>query len=261
MAGDGFRTTDAYVGHADLYDDLYAGRSKDYAAESAAIAALVRSIRSNASSLLDVGCGTGSHLVAWRDRFADVVGVEPSAPMRAIAEARLPGVPLIDQDARTLRLGRRFDAVVCMFATIGYIGGRSGDIDALNSAIAAMARHVEPGGVLVVEPWMTPARYSVGHIGTDFTNKDGRTIFRMSHSGFDPAYPRVSVVAMHYLVGTPDGIDHTTDVHYMSMYSEQEFRHAFAAAGCSVRLVDPGFGHGVYVGVRARLHGGAGVAE
>jgi len=77
-----------------------------------------------------------------------------------------------------------------------------------------------------------------------------RTIFRMSHSGFDLQHPRVSVVTMHYLVGTPDGIEHTTDVHHMSMWTDDDFLDAFDAAGCTPKFYLPGFGNGVYVAVK-----------
>jgi SAM-dependent methyltransferase len=246
---------DAYGGHAAVYDDLYAGRGKDYAAESRSIARLIRDANPAATTLLDVGCGTGAHLVHLRDVFDQVTGVEPSEPMRQVARRRLPGIEIVDADVRRLDLGRRFDAVICMFATLGYIGGRTGDLAALFAATDAMASLVDTGGVIVVEPWMTAARDNVGHIGSDYTNApatDGndRTIFRMSHSGFDAEYPRVSVVTMHYLVGNPNGIEHTTDVHYMSMWADNELLDAFDAAGCTARFYLPGFGNGVYVAVK-----------
>jgi SAM-dependent methyltransferase len=246
---------DAYGGHARVYDDLYASRGKDYAAESRTIAKLIRDANPGAKTLLDVGCGTGSHLAHLRHMFDEVTGVEPSEAMRTVARQRLTGVAIVDADMRTLDLRRRFDAVICMFASIGYVGGATGDIAGLFAAVDAMAAHVDTGGVIVVEPWMTAARYNVGHIGSDFTNRPGsdgndRTIFRMSHSGFDPEHPRVSVVTMHYLVGTPDGIEHTTDVHYMSMWDDDDFVDAFDAAGCTAKFYLPGFGNGVYVAVK-----------
>jgi SAM-dependent methyltransferase len=246
---------DAYGGHATVYDDLYASRGKDYAAESRTIAKLIRNANPGAKTLLDVGCGTGSHLVHLRHVFDEVTGVEPSEPMRTVAQQRLPGVAILDGDMRTLDLGHRFDAVICMFATIGYAGGPAGDIAGLFAAIDTMAAHVVSGGVIVVEPWMTAARYNVGHIGSDFTNRPGadgddRTIFRMSHSGFNPGHPRVSVVTMHYLVGTPDGIEHTTDVHYMSRWTDDDFVDAFDAAGCTAKFYLPGFGNGVHVALK-----------
>jgi S-adenosylmethionine-diacylgycerolhomoserine-N-methlytransferase len=53
--------------------------------------------------VLDVGCGTGYNLVRLHARGARVVGIEPSAPMRARAEARLERARLrgvVDLDPR-----------------------------------------------------------------------------------------------------------------------------------------------------------------
>ncbi len=64
------------------------------------------------ASVLDLGCGTG--LFAASLTQCDVVGVDPAAAMLDIA-ARRPGgdrVQWIKGDARTVRLGRRFDLVV-----------------------------------------------------------------------------------------------------------------------------------------------------
>jgi len=78
-----------------------------------------------------------------------------------------------------------------------------------------------------------------------------RTIFRMSHSGFDLQHPRVSVVTMHYLVGTPDGDRaHDPTCTTLSMWTDDDFLDALTAAGCTPKFYLPGFGNGVYVAVK-----------
>ena len=49
-------------------------------------------------------------------------------------------------------LGTTYDAVTCLFGAIGYVR----TVDRMNRAVACMARHVKPGGVLIVDPWITP---------------------------------------------------------------------------------------------------------
>ncbi len=246
------RTWGAYgPGHASVYDDLYAARGKDYDAESTTIAGEILSRAPHAVSLLDVGCGTGSHLRHLRERFPDVEGAEPAGSMRAVARERLPGVTVHDGEMLTLATGRAYDAVICMFSTIGYAGGDDGSVAGLRRAIRRMAAHLRPGGVLVIEPWMPRKRYVVGHVGADFTRTRERSIFRMSHSGL--AGERVSVLTMRYLVGDRDGITQFTDVHTLTMFSRAQFRRAFAEAGCdSVDFLDPAFGRGLFI---ARLPG------
>jgi len=71
-----------------------------------------RSLAEGCASVLDLGCGTG--LFAASLTQDDVVGVDPAAAMLDIAAKRPGGdrVQWIEGDARTVRLGRRFDLVV-----------------------------------------------------------------------------------------------------------------------------------------------------
>ncbi len=160
--------------------------------------------------------------------------------MRALAEQRLPGVPILDGTVDTLATGRSYDSVICLFSVIGYA-------DDLGNAIARMAGHLDPGGVLIVEPWLFPDRYDVGHVGNDFTKAGERAIFRMSHSGLDGD---VSVLRMEYLVGTNEGITHFTDEHRLRLSTRRQYQAAFKKAGCTVEYLTPGFGRGLFIGVR-----------
>ena len=83
---------------AEFYDALYSW--KDYAGEAAKIRAIVSSAAPEASTLLDVACGTGAHLERLRDWYA-VEGVDMEPALLAVAKSRLPGVPLHLGDMRT----------------------------------------------------------------------------------------------------------------------------------------------------------------
>ena len=67
------------------------------------------------ASVLDLGCGTGMFAASLAERAGRaVIGVDPAAAMLDIASKRPGGerVRWIREDARTVRLGRRFDLVV-----------------------------------------------------------------------------------------------------------------------------------------------------
>lgn len=95
-----------------LYDDPDLARFYDLENGWAEDLDHCRTAAEGCASVLDLGCGTGLFAASLAGR--DVVGVDPAAAMLDIA-ARRPGgerVRWIRGDARTVRLGRRFDLVV-----------------------------------------------------------------------------------------------------------------------------------------------------
>jgi ubiquinone/menaquinone biosynthesis C-methylase UbiE len=67
-------------------------------------------LASGKASVLDLGCGTGL-LAAALGEGREVFGVDPAAAMLDVARRRAGGqrVTWVEADARTVRLGRRFD--------------------------------------------------------------------------------------------------------------------------------------------------------
>lgn len=229
---------------AEIYEEIYRIRGKDWAAEAEELVRLVREVTPGATSLLDVACGTGAHLETFARLLEHVEGLEIAAPMRAVAERRLPSVTVHAGDMRDFALGRTFSAVTCMFNSIGYMA----DVARLRAAVAAMARHLHPGGVLVMEPWWFPERFLDGYLAADAGQADGRAVARVSHTTRDG---RVSRLEARYLVGGPGGIKEFTQVHHLTLFTRDEYHAAFADAGCPAEYRDGGLtGRGLFVGVR-----------
>jgi SAM-dependent methyltransferase len=162
---------------ARIYDAVYA--FKDYAAEAERVHELIQERTPGASSLLDVACGTGKHLEQFRRWYPDVAGVDLDEGLIEIARERLDDVPLHLADMTSFDLGRKFDAVTCLFSSIGYVG----TVDRLASAIASMAAQLTEGGVLVVEPWLAPDVWQVGRPSLLAVDEPDLKIARMTISG------------------------------------------------------------------------------
>ncbi|WP_313895944.1 class I SAM-dependent methyltransferase [Streptomyces sp. YIM 98790] len=228
-----------------LYDALYQGRGKDYAHEASVVAKHIRARRPAAVSLLDVGCGTGAHLEHLVAEFPDAAGVDIARGMLDVVRARLPRVPVHLADMRNLRLGRSFDAVVSLFCAPGYLSGT----DELDTAVGAMARHLVPGGVLVLEPWWFPDNFTPGHVGRVLTTAGDMTVARVTHTVREGFTSRMTA---HYLVARPHtGVRHFSDTHVMSLYSREQYASALTRAGCSVEYIEGEYpGNGLFVGVR-----------
>lgn len=226
---------------AEVYDAIYHVH-KDYAAEAAGIRDVALARSPHASSLLDLACGTGTHLAHLRETF-DVVGVDLSESMVRIAREKLTGVPVHHADMRTVDVGRRFDVVSSMYASIGYLGG----LDDLRAAAATMARHLTDKGVLVVEPWVLAERWDGGRLAhATFVNADrGLTVSRM---GVWHTVDGRSVCDMQYLVSDGERVRHFTDHQSLALWTEAEYLGAFAEAGITAELVEGDDGRTLFVG-------------
>lgn len=147
---------DVFVHYADFYDQLYA--DKDYGAESDYLEALfAKYTRRKVIQILDLGCGTGGHALELARRSYQVTGVDRSSRMLAAFRSKLKrdGLEAIVRraDLRALDLGRTFDAVLAMFAVLGY---QTTNRD-LDRALAVVARHLAPGGLFLADVWFGPA--------------------------------------------------------------------------------------------------------
>ena len=138
--------------YAAAYDALY--HDKDYVAEVDRIED-VFSIHGTGPvrRVLDLGCGTGGHARLLAERGYQVVGVDRSAAMLERARERASGVRFELCEIADLDLGETFDAVLMMFAVLGYHAGNA-DVQA---ALRAVRRHLHPGGLFICDVWYGPA--------------------------------------------------------------------------------------------------------
>ncbi|GAA5051554.1 class I SAM-dependent methyltransferase [Nocardia callitridis] len=232
---------------ADIYDRIHAHRGKDYAGEARLVADLVRERNPGAASVLDIAAGTGNHLRYLRADFPDAAGLEQSPEMIATAKRRIPEITIHEGDMRDFDLGRTFDVVTLMFSSIGYVE----DYADLERALAALSRHLTPGGVVVVEPWVFPDSFTPDYLATDLVRDDEGAVTRFSHSVREGD---AVVMSVQYLVATPEqGIHHLTDRHRLALFTRAQYLAAFATAKCPAEFVRPEpFGRGLFVGVKQR---------
>lgn len=222
-----------YTETAHLYDLVYSW--KDYQAE---VTLLRRLVGRAGGTLLDVACGTGRHLELLAPHYR-VEGVDLDPAMVRIARSR--DLVVQQGDLRALDLGRRFDVVTCLFGSIAYVR----DLDA---AVANLARHVAPGGVVAVEPWLTPDR-----VATVLTSLDtAETHVKIALMTTVEARGRMSVLNVHYLIGRAGGIEHGTERHYLWLWTLEEYAEAFRRSGLEPHYDATGLmGRGLWLGAAA----------
>jgi len=221
-----------------VYDALC--RHKDYAAASLELRQILSRLVPAAASLLDVGCGTGRHLEYLRHHF-HVEGLDLSVEMLEIARRRCPGVVFHQGTLVDFQFASRFDVVTCFFGSIGH----ALTTDDLGRAVQCMASHLHPAGVLVVEPWIAPERFVSGRVVADVVDDPDLKISRMYVTAVQG---RLSVFDSDYLVATREGVRHFRERQELGLFTDDEYRNAFAAAGLDVTDASGNlFGYGLYV--------------
>lgn len=230
-----------YEKSAQVYDVIYEALF-DYRAHTDQLDQLVQKENPGARTWLDVACGTGLHLRYLQDRY-EAEGMDLSSQMLSVARERLPQVPIHQGDMVAFDLGKKFDVVSCLFSSIGY----TATVDRLNSATSCMAQHLAPGGLLLIEPWLSAEHWTDGHLAADFVDQSDIKIARLGHNHRDG---RTTFLKMHYLVSTRAGVDHFVEDHELFMFNDEEHRGALESAGLKVERLEGGLaGRGLYVGI------------
>jgi SAM-dependent methyltransferase len=224
---------------AHLYDHFYGW--KNYEEETRRLRELIQVARPDARTLLDVACGTGRHLEYLR-RYYEVEGLDLDAELLQIAGERNPGTPLHQADMVEFSLARDFDAVTCLFSSIGYVTS----VERLCQAIWNMARHLRRGGVLIVEPWFGPEEWEDGHVSGRYVDQPGLKAARMNVGRSEG---RVTILDFRYLVADPSGVSYFTEEHSLFLFTDDEYNDAFQRAGLETDYDEEGLeGRGLYIG-------------
>ncbi len=228
---------------AAFYDAIYS--SKDYAKEAELARGLIEQYkRAPGNRLLDVACGTGQHAQYLREAYA-VEGLDLDAGLLEVARERLPDLTFHQADMVDFELGQPYDAVTCLFSAIGYVG----TLERLNETLKTFAQHLRAGGVALVEPWIAPEQFHAKHVGAVFVDQPQLKISRINTSSVEDG---VSTLHFHYLVGTPEGVDYFTEDHRLCLFTDAQYRAAFAGAGLETHYDAQGLdGRGMYIGIKA----------
>ncbi len=234
----------------DLYGDLaayydYIYHFKDYEDDVRRLEELIKTHgTSSGNALLDIGCGTGNHLVHLVGDF-ECVGLDRSAEMLSLAADKLPQVELVSGDMLDFDLGRQFDVIISMFSTVGY----ATTLQALDAVTGNIARHLSTGGVAIVEPWLSKEDIIPRYIGMQTYESDDLKIARLGRIIIDG---EIATFEAHYLIAEDGEIRHVVDEHRMSTYGEDEIVKSLKDSGLDAWFVKDGFalGRGAVIAVK-----------
>jgi len=250
--------------YAGYYDLFY--RSKSYDLEADYVCRLLKKHSGNPESVLDLGCGTGRHAEELARRGYKVHGIDRSPEMVKQAQERAAGLPsdLRDRlsfapgDARDVRTGTTYDAVISLFHVVSYQNGNDGVI-AMFSTAAKHLRGGSKGGIFVFDCWYGPAVLTdLPHVRTRRMSDDRIDVIRIAEPVM---HPNDNIVDVNYTVLITDRAGKTTDeiheTHSMRYFFRPELELMLEQAGfelvsaqewLSDRPLDFNTWNGVFVG-------------
>lgn len=132
----------AYERFAAFYDEVM----DDPAPRAARVTDAITRYRPEATSLLELGCGTGA-ILRRLTGLPTLVGLDRSPAMLAVAAANVPDAGLVLGDMACFSFGRTFDAVVCVFDTLNHLL----TFEDWRSTFDSVGDHLAPGGLFVFD--------------------------------------------------------------------------------------------------------------
>lgn len=212
--------THGYKDLAGIYDLVNQG--KNYTGEADFLKSLFQ--KYFVRTVLDVGCGTGTHMKLLEEAGFECDGIDLNKEMLDIAKKKVRG-NLIQADMTDFRLGKKYDAIICMFAAFNHLIEPSYARKALN----CFRGHLNSGGILLIDL----------HNPQSSGNKQDNSgnIVRSMKWNYD-SKTRIEESVVDFTI---DGRE-IRDRHTMRIYSIDEMREMVNAAGFSEVEVYEGYG-------------------
>ena len=122
----------------------------------------------------------------------------------------------------------RFDLITCFFGSVGYLR----EPEQLAAALVNWKRHLKSGGWLAIERWILPEDFKAGRLYSAHAEGEGFHLTRMVVSA---AQGTLYDSDFHYLLATPEGVQHLVERHQLRMYSQTEYLQAFQECGLQAK--------------------------
>ena len=228
---------------APYYDVLY--NWKDYQSESGRIHELIQKYKKiSGNHLLDVACGTGNHIHYLKKHY-DIIGLDLNPAMLKEARKKCPGIKFYCADMVSFNLDRKFDSIICLFSSIGYVKTYS----KLKKVVRCFSDHLQPGGVLIIEPFLTKETYKTGQIFGDTMSGDGIKISRMNVS---QRKGNLAILDFHLLLATKKGVQYFQDIHELALFDTDRFLETLRESGFKATYLKDGLmkDRGLFIGVK-----------
>lgn len=131
-----------YTTYASYYDLFY--QSKNYTQECSFLHTLFSEY--HIKTVLDVGCGTGTHLSILETYGYSCEGIDFNSDMLKLAEKKLKG-NVFQADMRSFNLNKQYDASTSLFAVFNH----NLTLHDANTTLLNLKAHLKKDGILILD--------------------------------------------------------------------------------------------------------------
>jgi len=223
--------------YAQCYALLY--RDKDYAGEARFVARLLERYVGKPveqTEILDLACGAGRHAQELAGMGYRVEGSDLSADMLKVASDLATSlkrpIRLYNESFQTCdRIGRKYDAVVAMFAAIDYLT----DYKDIARSLKNIRGLLREGGVFLFDFWNGNAvlpGYSPTRVKR--VEEGDETVIRVSNTSLDPVRQIATVHFDFLLLKAGSVLREFSEDHLVRYFFPQEMMDVLSANGFEV---------------------------
>lgn len=195
-----------------------------------------RRIQEYGQPVLELACGTGRLTIPLKQSGIDIDGIDASPNM--LAHARLKArqanlqISLFQDDVRQFIRDRRYSVILFPFNSIAHLHS----IDDFVACMSCVKRHLNPGGVMIIDMFIPDCRYLVRDplgrfpVATyDDPNGNGTVVVTESNR-YDPS-TQINHIVWWSKIGSKPEIAVENN---MKMYFPIEFDALFRLTGCHI---------------------------
>lgn len=217
--------------YSQYYDLLY--EDKDYLAEAEYVDQLIKAYKPNSKSILELGAGTGKHAFLLAEKGYQILGLERSADMVAIANQTIhENVNFKIADIVDFKTDQLFDVATSLFHVVSYLTDNKSLIQTFKNVNA----HLNTNGIFIFDVWHSSAVNFQIPEQRSKTLKNGK--IEVIRNAKPIIYPELNVVEVDYDITITNLEDHSVnqiqEKHPMRHFSKPEIEILAYATGFEV---------------------------
>jgi len=183
---------DTFKDYAYYYNSFY--KDKDYQKEARQVDGLLQEYGKGINKIINFGCGTGKHDIAFADLGYKCTGIDMSGLMISLARENVEGkqreIKFSVEDIRAYEPKEKYDAVISLFHVMSYQIENEDIVNAFRSARKAL----NVGGIFLFDIWYGPGVLSDKHsLRVKEVVDDGNRIVRIAKPAMHDKENRVDV--------------------------------------------------------------------